>query len=67
MTDTPQQPSRLDRVEALAIRNTEAIANLTVKIDNLTDNVQELTSNVDRVLARSAVLDDVLVELREGY
>ncbi|HYX18562.1 MAG TPA: hypothetical protein VE944_30205 [Nostoc sp.] len=67
MTDTPQQPSRLDRVEALAIRNTEAIANITVKIENLTDNVQELTSNVDRVLARSAVLDDVLVELRESH
>lgn len=67
MTDIPQQPSRLDRVETLAIRNTEAIANLTVKIENLTDNVQELTSNVDRVLARSAVLDDVLVELRESH
>lgn len=67
MTDTPEQPSRLDRIENLAIRNTEAIANLTVKIDNLTDNVNELTSNVDRVLARSAILDDVLLELRDSH
>ncbi|MCC5611063.1 hypothetical protein LC612_31010 [Nostoc sp. CHAB 5834] len=67
MTEAPEQPSRLDRIEALAIRNTEAIANITAKIDNLTDNVQELTSNVDRVLARSAILDDVLVELRESH
>jgi uncharacterized protein YoxC len=80
MTNTPEQPSRLDRIEALAIRNTEAIAlltvkvdtltdnvnDLTVKVDSLTDNVNELTSNVDRVLGRSAILDDVLLELRDS-
>lgn len=37
MCDTPEQLSRLDRLEALAIRNTEAIANVTAKIDNLTE------------------------------
>ena len=73
MTDTPEQPSRLDRAEALAIRNTEAIAGLTqevrqltVKIDDLIDNVNSLTNDVTRVLGRSAILDDVLLELREN-
>lgn len=61
-----EAPNRLDRIEVLAIRNTEAIAALTTKIDNLTDNVNDLTNNVDRVLSRSAVLDDVLLELRDS-
>jgi len=47
--------------------NTAAIADLTTKLDNLSDNVAELTTNVDRVLARSAVLDDVLLELRDSH
>lgn len=73
MTNTPEQPSRLDRIEALAISNTEAIAGLTSKIDTLTERVTELTYNVNsltndvtRVLGRSAILDDVLLELREN-
>lgn len=61
-----EAPNRLDRIEVLAIRNTEAIAALTTKIDNLTDNVNDLTNNVDRVLSRSAVLADVLLELRDS-
>ena len=74
------QPDRLDRVEALAASNTEAIAQvtarldqLTLKVDNLTENVNTLTYKVDdfietsnRVIARSAVLDDVVLELRES-
>ena len=68
------QPDRLERVEALAVSNTEAIAQLTnkidtltVKVDDLTENVNSLTNNVDRVLARSAILDDVLIELRDSH
>ncbi|MHC5739859.1 hypothetical protein [Nostoc sp.] len=34
MCDTPEQLSRLDRLEALAIRNTEAIANVTVTVNH---------------------------------
>ncbi|MBD2207834.1 hypothetical protein H6G33_36480 [Calothrix sp. FACHB-1219] len=74
MTDTPQDtPSRLDQIEALLVqtntslnrvaqqqdRNTEALAQLS-------QEVRELTSDVTRVLARSAILDDVLLELRES-
>jgi predicted nucleic acid-binding Zn-ribbon protein len=62
-----ETPNRLELIEALAIRNTEAIAALTVKVDHLTDNVNDLTNNVDRVLSRSAVLDDVLLELRDSH
>jgi len=71
MTDSP---NRLELTQALAIRNTEAIAGLTTKVDNLadkvnelTDNVNELTDNVTRVLARSAILDDVLLDLRDSH
>ncbi|PHJ63547.1 hypothetical protein VF14_19655 [Nostoc linckia z18] len=78
MTETPgqnngQQPSRLDQIEALLLqtntslnrvaqqqdRNTQALAQLS-------QEVRELTSDVTRVLSRSAILDDVLLELRES-
>jgi chromosome segregation ATPase len=74
MTNTPDQPSRLDRIEAILDRvaaqqeiNTQSIAELTTKLDNLSDNVSELTSNVNSVLARDAILNDVLLELRDSH
>ena len=74
------QPDRLDRIESILavtaeqqMTNTSAIAQLGTKldqlsdkVDNLTDNVSQLTDNTDRVLARSAVLDDVVLEIRES-
>ncbi|MHC5827287.1 MAG: hypothetical protein ACYT04_68285 [Nostoc sp.] len=39
---------------------------MTVKIDDLNDNVNSLTNDVTRVLGRSAILDDVLLELRDS-
>ncbi|MBD2616542.1 hypothetical protein H6G94_35905 [Nostoc punctiforme FACHB-252] len=72
MTDTPS--NRLDRIEAILDTvaaqqqlNTQAIAQLTTKLDNLSDNVNDLTSNVNSVLARDAVLNDVLLELRDSH
>ncbi len=47
--------------------NTNALSELTTKLDNLSDNVNELTENTNRVLSRSAVLDDVLLELRDSH
>ncbi|WP_260446912.1 hypothetical protein [Nostoc sp. 2RC] len=65
MTDTPS--NRLDRIEAILDTvaaqqqlNTQAIAQLTTKLDNLSDNVNDLTSNVNSVLARDAVLNPLL-------
>lgn len=88
MTNTPNQPSRLELIEAILVRvatqqevntaaiagltakqevNTNALSDLTTKLDNLSDNVNELTENTNRVLSRSAVLDDVLLELRDSH
>lgn len=61
MTNTPQDtPSRLDRIESIL----EAVA--TQQATN-TQAIAELTENTNRVLARSAVLDDVLIELRDSF
>ncbi|WP_414574168.1 hypothetical protein [Nostoc sp. CCY 9925] len=72
MTDIPN--TRLDRIEAILDRvavqqqiNTQAIAQLTTKLDNLSDNVNDLTNNVNSVLARDAVVNDVLLELRDSH
>jgi hypothetical protein len=47
------QPSRLDQIESILFQvaqqqaaNTQAIANLGVKIDNLTNDVDNLTNDV---------------------
>ncbi|MBD2249014.1 hypothetical protein H6G26_37770 [Nostoc sp. FACHB-888] len=36
-------------------------------LSELSQEMRELTSNVDRVLGRSAILDDVLLELRDSH
>ncbi|QFS49883.1 hypothetical protein GXM_07377 [Nostoc sphaeroides CCNUC1] len=75
MTDTPEYfPSRLDRLELGVLGLAERQSNTQVQLDNLAlrqansqiqldelkREMRELTSNVDRVLSRSAILDDVL-------
>ncbi|MBD2452442.1 hypothetical protein H6G76_36175 [Nostoc sp. FACHB-152] len=75
MTDTPEYfPSRLDRIEqimlGLAERQAHTQAQLDrtqAQLDELRQEVRGLTNNVDRVLARSAILDDVLLELRDSH
>ncbi|WP_228059162.1 hypothetical protein [Nostoc sp. LEGE 06077] len=82
MTDTPEYfPSRLDRIEQIMLGLAERQANTQVQVDelrqevrelagkvnNLTDNVNDLTDNVTRVLGRNAILDDVLLELRDSH
>lgn len=82
MTDTPEYfPNRLDRIEQIILGLAERQANTQAQLDNLAlrqansllqldelkQEVRELTSNVDRVLARSAILDDVLLELRDSH
>jgi uncharacterized protein involved in exopolysaccharide biosynthesis len=59
MTNTEPPSSRLDRIEAiLADMATQQAAN--------TQAIAQLAENTNRVLARSAILDDVLLELRES-
>jgi division protein CdvB (Snf7/Vps24/ESCRT-III family) len=60
MTDTPQQPHRLDRVETI-------LATVAEQQATNTQAIAELTDNVTRVLSRSAILDDVLLELRDSH
>ncbi|WP_341530042.1 hypothetical protein WKK05_12490 [Nostoc sp. UHCC 0302] len=61
MTDTPEYfPSRLDRIEQIMLGLAERQANTQQQLDSLTENV-------NRVLARSAILDDVLLELRDSH
>lgn len=82
MTDTPEYfPSRLDRIEQIMLglaerqANTQAQldnlalrqANTQIQVDQLRQSMQELTSNVNQVLARNAILDDVLLELRSSH
>ncbi|MBD0261852.1 MAG: hypothetical protein ICV78_03760 [Tolypothrix sp. Co-bin9] len=73
MTDTPF-PSRLDRAEqiilGLAERQAETqtqVNELRQGLSELSQEMRELTSNVNRVLGRSAILDDVLLELRDSH
>ncbi|MGH1396197.1 MAG: hypothetical protein ACRAVC_19525 [Trichormus sp.] len=58
MTNIPEQSSRLDRIEALLERVAEQQANSQQQLDSL-------ISTASSVLARSAVLDDVVLELRD--
>jgi predicted nucleic acid-binding Zn-ribbon protein len=75
MTDTPEYfPSRLDRAEQIILGLAERQANTQTQVDELrqemrelTTSVNNLTDNVDRVLARSAILDDVLLSLRDSH
>lgn len=75
MTDTPEYfPSRLDRAEQIILGLAEREANAQLEMSELrqemrqlTTRVDTLTDNVDRVLARSAILDDVLLELRDSH
>lgn len=60
MTNTPEQPSRLDRIEGILIRVAE-------QQERNTEAIADLTNNVTRVLGRSAILDDVLLKLCDSH
>ncbi|MBE9053747.1 hypothetical protein IQ243_25775 [Nostocales cyanobacterium LEGE 11386] len=58
-----QQANTQTQLDNLALRQ----ANTQTQVDELRQSMRELTSNFDRVLARSAILDDVLLELRYSH
>lgn len=60
MTNRPEQPGQLDRIEAI-------LATVAEQQATNTQAIAELTDNVTRVLGRSAILDDVLLELRDSH
>ncbi|MEH1786287.1 MAG: hypothetical protein V7L23_12065 [Nostoc sp.] len=57
------QLSTQEQLDNLTIRQ----ANTQAQLDELSQEMRELTSNVDRVLGRSAILDGVLLELRDSH
>ncbi len=59
MTDAPF-PNRIDRIEEILLGVAERQAATQQQLN-------ELANNVDRVLSRSAILDDVLLELRDSH
>jgi hypothetical protein len=54
-------------IRGLLAELTRAQITTQQQIRETNTTVQELSSEVTRVLARSAVLDDVLLELRDGH
>jgi len=79
MTNTPgnsngQQPSRLDRIEAVLATVADQQANTQRQLDNLANRqadtqqqLDELISTANSVFARDAILNDVLLELRDSH
>ncbi|MDJ0618576.1 MAG: hypothetical protein QNJ63_17835 [Calothrix sp. MO_192.B10] len=70
MTNSSNDSNRLDRIEQILESNARAIAANTQGITanreaiaDLTQNVNQLTNDTNRILARSAVLDDILLGL----
>ncbi|MFN6570625.1 hypothetical protein [Dendronalium sp. ChiSLP03b] len=66
MTDTPDSVNRIELIERLLLRISEQQALNTEAIADLSQEMRELTSNTNRVLGRRAILDDVLLEMRES-
>ena len=67
MTDTPEQPTtRLDQIETILLQTNISLNRVAQQQELNTQAITELTDNTNRVLARSAVLDDVLLELHES-
>jgi predicted nucleic acid-binding Zn-ribbon protein len=65
-----RQAGTQEQLDNLTIRqaNTQGqLDELSQEVRELSQEMRELTSNVDRVLGRSAILDDVLLELRDSH
>ncbi|MCP6763277.1 MAG: hypothetical protein NHB32_31880 [Fischerella sp. CENA71] len=57
---TNQDPTRLDRIETI-------LATVAEQQATNTQAIAQLAENTNRVLSRSAILDDVLLELRDSH
>jgi hypothetical protein len=66
MTENPNQSTRLDQIEAILLQTNVSLNRVAQQQELNTQAISELTENTNRVLARSAVLDDVLLELHES-
>lgn len=66
MTDTPEQPSRLDRIEMLLERVTNRLDELSFRQANTQQQLDDLTSTANSIFSRDAIMNDVLLELRDS-
>lgn len=62
----PQDPSRLDRIEAVLDTVAMRLDTLTLTQANTQNQLDDLVSTANSVFARDAILNDVLLELRES-
>ncbi|MBD2525671.1 hypothetical protein [Nostoc sp. FACHB-133] len=72
MSDIPRQynggqPSRLDRIEAFLERVAEQQNNLIDRQATTQQQLDDYINTAQTVLARNAVMDDVLLELRDSH
>ncbi|YAF99019.1 MAG: hypothetical protein AB3A66_28915 (plasmid) [Nodularia sp. CChRGM 3473] len=67
MTDISEQPDRLDRIETLLERVTVRLDDLSFRQANTQQQLDELTSTANAIFARDAILNDVLLELRDSH
>jgi uncharacterized coiled-coil DUF342 family protein len=67
MTDQPQNtPSRLDRIEAVLDTVAMRLDTLTRQQTNTQNQLEDLVSTANSIFARNAIVNDVLLELREN-
>ncbi|MGM3305535.1 hypothetical protein ACSQ6I_06000 [Anabaena sp. WFMT] len=58
---------RLDRIEAILEVTVNSLNGLTTRVDDLTYKVDDFIGTANTVLARSAVLDDIIVRLDRNF
>ncbi|MBW4613990.1 MAG: hypothetical protein KME21_12085 [Desmonostoc vinosum HA7617-LM4] len=64
---TSHQPNRLDTIEALLERVTVRLDDLSARQANTQQQLDDLASTANSIFARDAILNDVLLELRDSH
>ncbi|WP_292754045.1 hypothetical protein [Nostoc sp. NMS4] len=65
-TDQPQNTPRLDRIEAVLDTVAMRLDTLTRQQTNTQNQLDDLVSTANSIFARNAIMNDVLLELREN-
>lgn len=66
MTNTSQPEDRLDRIEAVLDTVAMRLDTLTRQQTNTQNQLDDLVSTANSIFARNAIMNDVLLELREN-
>ena len=65
-SDQPQDSSRLDRIEAVLDTVAMRLDTLTRQQTNTQNQLDDLVSTANSIFARNAIMNDVILELREN-